>query len=90
MILDGKADAAVSVPSNNALARRIQAPQGSLILVSEYSRRPLEVTVECPLTEESRVLELNTGKEIGKISAQNPRFTVKLDKERAVMLYVGR
>ena len=29
-------------------------------------------------------------KEIGKISAQNPRFTVKLDKERAVMLYVGR
>ena len=90
VILDGKADAAVSVPSNNALARRIQAPQGSLILVSEYSRRPLEVTVECPVTEESRVLELNTGKEIGKISAQNPRFTVKLDKERAVMLYVGR
>ena len=66
------------------------SPAGSLLLVSEYSRRPLKVELECPVTERSRVIDLSTGRQIAEITETEPRFTLNLGKDRAVMLYIGR
>ena len=62
----------------------------ALLLVSEYSRRPLKVELECPVTERSRVIDLSTGRQIAEITETEPRFTLNLGKDRAVMLYIGR
>lgn len=90
IILNGRADAEVKAVSGNAVVKRVRADRGSLVLVSEYSRRPLSVKVECPVAEPSRVIDLSTGKQIGRITPENPVFTMNLKQDRAVMLYVGR
>ncbi len=78
-----------TVPAGNALARRLQAPDGSLVLVAEYSRRPLEVVVRCPVAKAARVIDLRDGKCIAALAPGQPEFRVRLDQDRAVMLYVG-
>ena len=90
IILNGRADAEVKAVSGNAVVKRVRADRGSLVLVSEYSRRPLSVKVECPVADPSRVIDLSTGKQIGRITPENPVFTMNLKQDRAVMLYVGR
>ena len=90
IILEGKAEGKVTVCSGNAVAKRVTSPAGSLLLVSEYSRRPLKVELECPVTERSRVIDLSTGRQIAEITETQPRFTLNLGKDRAVMLYIGR
>ena len=90
IILNGKADAEVKALSGNAVVKRVRADRGSLVLVSEYSRRPLAVKVECPVAERSRVVDLSTGKQIGSVTPANPVFAMNLKQDRAVMLYVGR
>ena len=90
IILKSEIDGKIKALSENAVVKRVTSPHGSLVLVSEYSRRPLQVKVECPVTEPSRVIDLSTGKEIGKITQENPVFSMDLNKDRAVMLYVGR
>ena len=90
IILEGKAEGKVTVCSGNAVAKRVTSPAGSLLLVSEYSRRPLKVELECPVTERSRVIDLSTGRQIAEITETEPRFTLNLGKDRAVMLYIGR
>ena len=77
------------MPAGNALARRLQAPDGSLVLVAEYSRRPLEVVVRCPVAKAARVIDLRDGKCIAALAPGQPEFRVRLDQDRAVMLYVG-
>lgn len=79
----------IAAVSRNAMVKRIQAADGSLVLVSEYSRRPLAVEIECPVIRPSRVIELASGKTIAAITPENPRFRMELKDERAVMLYVG-
>ncbi|MBO4630973.1 MAG: hypothetical protein J5858_03530 [Lentisphaeria bacterium] len=90
IILNGQVNENVRVVSGNALARRLTFGEGNLILVSEYSRRSLKVELECPVTVHSRVIDLAAGEQIAEISPDNSRFTMVLDKERAVMLYVGK
>ncbi len=90
IILKGKVGGKVSVLSGNAVAKRVDSPDGTLVLVSEYSRRPLSVNLECPVSAPSRVIDLSTGKKIAEISETAPRFTMNLDQNRAVMLYIGR
>jgi hypothetical protein len=90
LILTAKPDGEVKVISNNALAKRLISPKGSLILVSEYSRRPLNVKINCPVSKSCKVINLSSGKTIAQITANSPIFTVKLNKERAVMLYIGQ
>ena len=90
IILNGQADAEVRAVSGNAVVKRVRSKRGSLVLVSEYSRRPLSVKVECPVTERSCVVDLSTGRQIGEVTPGNPVFTMNLKQDRAVMLYVGR
>lgn len=89
LILSARPTSNVKVLSANAIVKRLESPQGSLILVSEYSRRPLEVEIECPVNSPSRVVDTATGKVLGQITSARPGFKVHLDKDRAVMLYVG-
>lgn len=90
IILEGKAEGKVTVRSGNAVAKRVTSPAGSLLLVSEYSRRPLKVELECPVSERSRVIDLSSGRQIAEITETEPLFTLNLEKDRAVMLYIGR
>ena len=89
VILDGTLSDEVNVVSNNAFAKRIVSGQGSLILVSEYSKRDITATINCPVKKSSQVINLLTQKVIGIITPDNAQFTVKINSERAVMLYVG-
>lgn len=89
LILSGTPGEQVTAVSKNAVVKRIESPEGSLVLVSEYSKRPLSVEIECPVDKASKVVNLSTGAVIGTITPDKPRFTVELKNERAVMFYVG-
>ncbi len=90
VILNGKAEGKIAVKSANAMAKRVTSPQGSLVLVSEYSRKPLQVTLDCPVEAPSKVIDLSTGKQVAEIKPGKTAFAIQLNNERAVMLYIGR
>jgi hypothetical protein len=90
LILSGTPGERIKALSQNAIVKRLESPEGSLVLVSEYSRRPLTVSISCPVDKICKVINLETNKTIGNISPENPTFSVDIKNERAVMLYVGR
>ena len=49
IIATSRPDGKVRCVSGNAVVKRIDSPNGSLVFVSEYSDRPLDVTIEAPV-----------------------------------------
>ncbi len=88
LILDGITSKRISAPSQNAIVKRIESPHGSLVLVSEYSRKPIEVTVDCPVDSPMTAVELSTGKSLATLTPRNTLFTIQLGESRAVMVAV--
>jgi hypothetical protein len=90
LILSGKPTDNIKAVSENVFVKRIESPQGSLVLVSEYSKRAIIAEIKCPVTKTSKVINLQTNKVIAAVTPENPVFKVKLDQERALMLYIGK
>lgn len=72
--------------SGVAFVKGVSAPEGALILVSEYSNNPYEVEVKSPIA--GTVIDIESGEEIATLSASNPTFSVSLNQRRAEMFYV--
>ena len=89
VILDGKPSNNIKAVSGNVFAKRIKSPHGSLVLISEYSKRAIVAKVQCPVTSTSKVINLKTGKQIATITPAKSNFSVELNKDRAVIFYIG-
>lgn len=88
ILLEGTPTDRVENPSRNAFVRRLEGPRGSLVLVSEYSERPITVDVVCPVARPSEVVDLATGRSLATLEPDAASFKVALDRERAKMLLV--
>ena len=90
VIIDGKPSDNISAISGNVFVKRIESMHGSLALISEYSERVITAEIKCSVKESSEVIDLETQKVIATITPENSVFKVKLDKNRAVMFYIGK
>jgi hypothetical protein len=71
--------------SVNLLARK--QGDAAVLLVSDYSPRPGQVTVSVPGDQPLLVKDLYTGQEVGKLTRQQRRFQVELRRDFTARLY---
>ena len=72
-----------------AFVKGVNAPNGSLLLVSEYSDRAYEVEIENPRPETSvSVVDIESGEAVAVLSELKRTFTVSLDQRRARMFWI--
>lgn len=86
IILNGSPFVAKPV-SGVASVKGVIAPEGALILVSEYSDNPYDVTVESPVA--GTVVDIETGDTIAELHKANQSFTISLVDRRARMFHVS-
>ena len=97
IILNGQPAGGVRVYSNRAFASRIaiesEPESRSLVLISEYSEQPKEVTVELAGRKADVVIDLVSGKEVPRLLSADSlvkfRTALSNEKGRARMFYVG-
>ena len=64
----------------------------AIILVADYSTMenvPATIEFEYEVNQPSNIIDLQTGKKVGAITPQKPRYKVELGEERARWFYVG-
>jgi len=64
----------------------------AVILVADYSTMenvPTTIEFEYKVNQPCNVIDLGTGKKVGALTPQKPRYKVKLGEERARWFYVG-
>ena len=89
LILQGQISSQIKPEKGTVFTHRIENKSQSLVFVSEYSDTKLTDTIECPVKTPSKVIDLQTNQVIAKISPQNSSFPVTLDKNRALVFFVG-
>ncbi|MCC7517671.1 MAG: hypothetical protein IT578_00635 [Verrucomicrobiae bacterium] len=88
ILLEGKPTDRVSVPAENVCVRRLESSSGSLVLVSEYSDRPITAEIRCPVERPSVVTDPATGQAVATIRPGSTSFSVSLRGERARLFVV--
>lgn len=88
IILTGTPSDNIKAISGNAFAKRLESPNGSLVLISEYSKDKISAKISCPVKNSSQVIDLTTGKEVAIISVEKPVFNIELDNERAHLFLI--
>lgn len=78
------------VQADTAMARCLASPHGKIVLISEYSDRPLTVRVKVQGSDTATVRDLHTGEIAGKLTPEIREFTIKLDQERAKLFHIGK
>lgn len=89
LILQGQVSTQIKPEKGVVFTHRIENKNQSLVFVSEYSDTKITDTIECPVKIPSKVIDLQTNQVIARISPQQPSFPVTLDKNRAVVFFVG-
>jgi len=90
IILDGTIE---EVPTANAAVkiRRIVHPgKGTVILVSEYGRSIVNVPLKETVDRAGDLVDLDTGETVAKLRKGENLVTVKLDKERVRLFFIGQ
>ncbi|MBI4027109.1 MAG: hypothetical protein HY360_19140 [Verrucomicrobia bacterium] len=88
IILDGRLeDVKPGIPS--VKVRKIRHPKGVVLFVSEYSLDPLELKLTEEVAQEARVIDLDTGESVARLTPGHAEFQVTLDKERARLFFIG-
>jgi hypothetical protein len=77
--------------SGNVFVKGVKSQNKALVLVSEYSRRPLEAQIISPFAgEHVKIIDLATGKQVASTFSSVQHFTVKMEDNRAKIYLITR
>lgn len=90
IILNGKYLENIKIRVNNAETRGLELAGEFLILIKDYSTlNPLNVEVSVPVNTDSIVVDCYTLEKLADVTPVKNIFNVKIDSERARLLYIG-
>ena len=88
VLLEGLIDKTVKSSNSEVRIRAFRDADQVAILASEYSDDLLSMIITCPVKRHSKVLDTHSGEIIAEITPESPRFTLKLDTNRARVLLI--
>lgn len=86
IIMEGRPDDTLA-KAENAMVKCVSGPKGSLLLVSEYSRNPLTISVSVSPTLKGKVKELPSGRVIATLDGKKSTFSVTLEERCRAKLF---
>ena len=93
IIMDGKPTKRAKVLSKQGNVRTIECGDEAVVLVSDYSTYedvPLDVEIEYKVKKKVKVIDLESGEEIGQLGPAKDKLKIRLSRERARVLYIGK